>query len=68
MNISNRELPKLITVEKNSIWASLDKTFKVTDVIESDTGIWVHYFNIKTNQTYNCLIDAFKSRFTKDIG
>jgi len=65
-NISNKELLKLTTVEKNSIWTSPDKKFKITDIKEDSAGTWIHYFNIKTNQEYNCLIDAFKSRFSRD--
>lgn len=66
-NISNKELLTLATVEKDSIWAGSNKTFKVTDITEDDIGIWVHYVNVISNQTYNCLIDAFKSRFTREI-
>lgn len=39
-------------------------TFEVTFVDHTTSGSWVHYRNTKTNQEYNCLIDAFKQRFT----
>ena len=67
MNILSKGRPMLITIEKNSKWTGSNKKFKVTDIVEDDVGIWVHYINIATDQKYSCLMEAFKSRFTKDV-
>lgn len=50
-----------------SIWTTSDgKLFAVTDVyLDSDGATWVNYTNTQTDQKYNCLRDAFVSRFTK---
>jgi hypothetical protein len=66
-NTLSKGLPMLITIEKNSIWSTSDKKFKVTNIVEDNAGIWIHYFNTKTNQQYSCLMEAFKSRFTRDV-
>jgi hypothetical protein len=67
MNILSKGWPMLITIEKNSTWTASNKKFKVTDIVEDNVGIWVHYINTTTDQKYHCLMEAFKSRFTKDV-
>lgn len=54
-------------------YTSTDSTvFEVTALYRDPTdgrsaGTWIHYRNIETGQEYNCLIDAFLSRFTKTV-
>lgn len=54
-----------------SLWTTVDgKQFEITAFYRDPTdgrcpGTWVHYRNIETGQEYNCLYDAFTSRFTK---
>ena len=45
-------------------WGGQNKTFEVTNIIEQDDNVWVHYKNIVTDQEYNCFIEAFLERFT----
>lgn len=44
---------------------ALGKEFKVTLVDHTMDGSWVHYQATDSDKQYNCLIDAFKERFTK---
>ena len=44
---------------------ALGKEFKVTLVDHTMDGSWVHYQAVDSDKQYNCLIDAFKERFTK---
>ena len=55
---------KDITVKIDQYYSGVDKIFKVVKVLTEDNKIWVYYVNIKTNQEYNCLIDAFTARFS----
>jgi hypothetical protein len=54
-------------------WTSTDnKEFEITEIYRDptdgrDAGTWVHYRNVKTGQEYNCLYDAFMSRFIKTV-
>ena len=41
------------------------KEFTVKFVDHNMDGSWVHYIDITTGQEYNCLVEAFKQRFTK---
>jgi hypothetical protein len=52
-------------VKTGSVWTSSDRRlFIVTDVTTTDAGTVV-YYNLKgTDKHYNCLIDAFLSRFS----
>lgn len=54
------------TVMPGSKWTSSDfQVFKVEMVYENSAGIWVTYINTKTDQVYDCLIEAFLHRFTE---
>lgn len=54
------------TVIPGSTWSGTDfQTFKVEMVYENSAGTWVTYINTKTNQVYDCLVDAFLHRFTE---
>jgi hypothetical protein len=48
------------------LWTTADgKEFEVTQCYMDDDGAtWVDYRNLQTNETYNCLRDAFVARFT----
>lgn len=47
-------------------WKANDRNeFLVTELILDDHQTWVCYQNVKTQQAYSCLIDAFLSRFSK---
>lgn len=49
-----------------SKWYSSDcQIFKVEMVYENSAGTWVTYINTKTDQVYDCLIEAFLNRFTE---
>jgi hypothetical protein len=51
-----------------SRWASNDsKEFKIEKLEHKDTGVWVYYQNVKTNQQYNCLVEAFVARFKEQL-
>lgn len=48
----------------NSIWESSEgKQFKIDSIKIIGENIWVYYSNIKTKQTYHCLLDTFKYKF-----
>lgn len=52
-------------VKTGSVWTTSDrKMFTVTDVITNDNGTMIHYRLQGTDKQFNCLIDAFLSRFT----
>jgi len=49
-----------------TVWQGNEgKKFRVIKIAEEQDNAWVHYKNIKTEQTYNCYLEAFLSRFTK---
>lgn len=51
-----------------SIWFGSGRDIFVVRRLVSDGGdIWVHYENVNTQQSYNCLIEAFTARFTANI-
>lgn len=52
----------------NTRWVGGSAGFIVENIITEPSGnVWVHYYNEKTLQKYNCLIDAFTSRFSRDF-
>jgi hypothetical protein len=52
----------------NTRWQAGSIGFIVENVVTEPSGkIWVYYYNEKTLQKYNCLIDAFTSRFYQDF-
>jgi gentisate 1,2-dioxygenase len=57
-------MPAKQIIDVPSTWVSSDMTlFNVTSVVDKEDGTWVYYNNPATGQEYNCLIDAFLSRF-----
>ena len=50
-------------IQVGTKWQGGDKKFQVTTIIEDQNNTWVHYKNMKTDQTYSCYIEAFLSRF-----
>ena len=52
-------------IKVGTMWQGGDKKFQVTNIIEEQDNTWVHYKNIKTEQSYSCFIEAFLSRFNK---
>lgn len=55
-------------MQVGSKWGTIDRTqFRVTDVKVIDNQQWVYYTNIKTEQNYSCLEEAFKSRFKEIV-
>ena len=52
-------------IKVGTMWQGGDKKFQVTNIVEEQNNTWVHYKNIKTEQSYNCYIEAFLSRFHK---
>lgn len=52
----------------NTRWVGGSSGFIVENIVAEPSGkVWVHYYNEKTLQKYNCLIDAFTSRFYQDF-
>jgi hypothetical protein len=52
-------------VKIGSCWTTSDrKLFTVTDVITNDNGTVIYYTLQGTDKQFNCLVDAFLSRFT----
>ena len=41
------------------------KEFLVEFVDHNMNGSWVHYIQVGTDKKFNCLVEAFKERFTK---
>jgi hypothetical protein len=37
--------------------------FQVSEVVQVDKELWVHYIKVKTEEKYSCLIEAFSERF-----
>lgn len=48
---------------KKKFKAQDGELFEVTEVIETDKQLWVHYNKIKTGEKYSCLLEAFSERF-----
>ena len=54
-----------VEIQPGQYWQSLNMTeFYVDDVRSNESGVWIHYTNTFTHQTYSCLEQAFKHRFT----
>jgi hypothetical protein len=52
-------------VKIGSTWTSSDRrVFIVTDVKTNDVGTFIYYTLQGTDKHYNCLVDAFLSRFS----
>lgn len=52
-------------VKIGSCWTSSERrSFIVTDVKTTDNGTFIYYTLKGTDKHYNCLVDAFLSRFT----
>jgi len=60
------EVKKIFPVAPGTLWeGSNRKKFAVTEVVEDDQGIWVHYEDVNDkSKKYNCLIDSFTGRFS----
>jgi hypothetical protein len=57
-------MPAKQIIDVPSTWTSADLTqFNVTSVVDKEDGTWVYYTNSATGQEYNCLIEAFLSKF-----
>lgn len=55
-------------IEPGQYWHSGNRTeFYIDDVRRTDVGVWIHYTNTFTQQTYSCLEEAFKHRFTQIV-
>ena len=55
-------------VKIGSTWTSGDRrVFIVTDVKTNDVGTFIYYTLQGTDKHYNCLIDAFLSRFSLQV-
>jgi hypothetical protein len=50
-------------VETGQIWESLDKEFRVIDVVDIKDHTWIHYKNQQTGQEYSCYQESFELRF-----
>jgi len=37
--------------------------FHVSEVVQVDKELWVHYVKVKTEEKYSCLLEAFSERF-----
>jgi len=53
-------------IKVGTVWQGNEgKKFQVTEIAEEKNNTWIHYKNMKTEQTFNCYIEAFLSRFNK---
>ena len=43
------------------------REFVVEFVDHNMNGSWVHYTQVGTDKKFNCLVEAFKERFTKVV-
>jgi hypothetical protein len=50
-------------VEAGQIWESIDKEFRVIEIVEIERNTWVHYIQEKTGQEYSCYLESFVNRF-----
>ena len=54
-------------VKTNTTWGSSDgRKFLVNGIMQQGPDTWIHYINVKTNQQYSCLVDAFVQRFREE--
>jgi hypothetical protein len=37
--------------------------FAVIELVNSESGVWVHYRRVSDNVEFTCLLDAFNDRF-----
>jgi len=55
-------------IKIGSFWSGNDRSmFKVTGLIETPEGLWVHYTQTSTGRTFNCLSEAFTHRFNQVV-
>ena len=55
-------------VKIGSVWTSSDrKLFTVTDVKTNNEETFIYYTLQGTDKHYNCLVDAFLSRFSIQV-
>jgi hypothetical protein len=55
-------------IKIKSRWTtSASIVFEVSNVVNNEQGTWIHYVNVITGNTYNCLVDAFLQRFTETV-
>ena len=54
-------------IKLGSRWTAVDRAFIVTGLKEDEQGTWVYFKNEVTEQEYNCLIEAFMSRYDQDL-
>ena len=50
-------------IETGQIWESIDKEFRVIDVVDIKDQTWVHYKNQETGQEHSCYRESFELRF-----
>lgn len=56
------------TPHVGGLYSSTDFTkFEITALPVIENEQWVEYINVKTNNTYNCLLEAFLVRFTPTV-
>jgi hypothetical protein len=58
-----KNLPNIASRWSGGEWTE----FKIEKLEHRDTGVWVYYQNVKTRQQYNCLVEAFTSRFKEQL-
>lgn len=55
---------KDIVIQPGQYWTSMNRTEFYVDTVRTDeSGVWIHYTNTFTQQTYSCLEQAFRLRF-----
>jgi hypothetical protein len=40
------------------------REFQVVELINEDSGVWIHYRRINDGAEFSCLLDSFNNRFT----
>lgn len=53
-------------IAEGSIWESVNSDkFRILHVITLEGRTWVHYYSVKQDVEYSCLLESFLERFSQ---
>ena len=53
-------------IAEGSIWESVNSDkFRILHVITLEVRTWVHYYSVKQDVEYSCLLESFLERFSQ---
>jgi hypothetical protein len=53
-------------IKEGSTWETVNSDkFRILHVIELDNRTWVHYYSVKQDIEYSCLLESFLERFSQ---